>query len=164
VSVERVFRAGASVRIQARVAGESRTCPACGVPSGRVHSRYERRLADVAAGGQEVLIHLQVRRFSCGNDGCERRTFAEQVPGLAGRHARRTTGLGEALAAVALALGGRAGARLTSRLASPASRRAYPMSAPGRVEDYAAAAGSASVICSSCGRGSPTEKITVRLK
>jgi transposase len=122
VLVEQVFRAGASVCIRARAAGEGAACPACGVLSGRVHSRYERRLADLAAGGQEVLIHLQVRRFSCGNDACGRRTFAEQVPGLAGRHARRTTGLGETLAAVALALGGRAGARLTSRLACPASR------------------------------------------
>ena len=83
MSVERVFRAGASVRIQARAAGEKAASPACGVPSRRVHSRYERRLADVAAGGQEVLIHLTVRRFACGNDACERRTFAEQVPGLA---------------------------------------------------------------------------------
>ncbi len=124
VLAERVFRGGggASVRIRARTAGESAACPACGVLSGRVHSRYERRLADLAAGGQEVLIHLEVRRFSCGNDACERRTFAEQVPDLAGRHARRTTGLGEALAAVGLALGGRAGARLSSRLACPASR------------------------------------------
>ena len=105
VLAERVFRAGASVRIRARTAGESAACPACGVLSGRVHSRYERRLADVAAGGQEVLIHLEVRRFSCGNDACERRTFAEQVPDLAGRYARRTTGLGEALAAVGAGAG-----------------------------------------------------------
>jgi hypothetical protein len=31
-----------------------------------VHSRYQRKLADTASGGQEVLIHLQVRRFFCG--------------------------------------------------------------------------------------------------
>jgi hypothetical protein len=55
--------------------------------------------------GQEVLIHLTVRRFVCGNDACRRRTFAEQVSSLAARHARRTAGLGETLAAVALALG-----------------------------------------------------------
>ena len=31
-----------------------------------MHSRYQRKLADTASGGQEVLIHLQVRRFFCG--------------------------------------------------------------------------------------------------
>jgi transposase len=122
VSVERVFTAGESVRIQAATAGQEADCPACGVTSRRVHSRYERRLADTGTGGREMLIHLQVRRFFCRNDACERITFAEQVPGLTGRHGRRTTGLGELLGEIALALGGRAGARLSARLASPSSR------------------------------------------
>jgi hypothetical protein len=87
-----------------------------------VHSRYERRLADVAAGGQETLIHLQIRRFFCRSKRCDAVTFAEQVPALAGRHARRTAGQTGALEAIALALGGRAGARLSGRLASSASR------------------------------------------
>jgi transposase len=87
-----------------------------------VHSRYERRLADVAASGQETLVHLQVRRFFCRSQACDAVTFAEQVPALAGRRARRTSGLTATLEAVALALGGRAGARLTGRLASSASR------------------------------------------
>ncbi len=114
--------AGKSVRIRARASGASSACPACGLASVRIHSRYERRLADTAAGGQETLVHLQVRRFFCQNDACPRVTFAEQVTGLTSRYARRTTGLGETLGAVALALGGRAGARLSGRLACPASR------------------------------------------
>jgi transposase len=125
------------VRIQARTTGLAADCPECGAASRRVHSRYERRLADGAAGGQETLIHLQVRRFFCRNGACARITFAEQVPVLAGRHARRTAGLTATLEAVALAVGGRAGARLSSRLASPASRstllrliRALPDPAP----------------------------------
>jgi transposase len=122
VSVERIFMAGESVRIQARTTGQEAECPACGVASRRVRSRYERRLADTGTGGRETLIHLQVRRFFCRSGACERVTFAEQVPGLAGRHARRTTGLDAMLGAVALALGGRAGARLSTRLASSASR------------------------------------------
>jgi transposase len=51
------------VRIQVRASGPGAGCPACGAWSERVHSRYERRLADIAAGGQETLGHLQVRRF-----------------------------------------------------------------------------------------------------
>jgi transposase len=90
--------------------------------SRRVHSRYQRKLADTASGGQEVLIHLQARRFLCGNDGCAKATFAEQMPGLTTRYGRRTCGLQAVLQAVGLALGGRAGARLTGRLACSASR------------------------------------------
>jgi hypothetical protein len=69
-----------------------------------------------------VLICLQARRFFCGNGACAKATFAEQVPGLTTRYGRRTCGLEGVLQAVALALGGRAGARLSSRLACSASR------------------------------------------
>ena len=60
-------------------------CPGCGVVSRRVHSRYQRQLADTASGGQEMLICLQARRFICGNAVCAT-TFAEQVPGLTTRY------------------------------------------------------------------------------
>ncbi len=90
--------------------------------SRRVHSRYRRQLADTASGGQEVLIHLEARRFFCGNGACAKGTFAEQIPGLTSRYGRRTCGLDSVLVAVAMALGGRAGARLTGRLACSASR------------------------------------------
>jgi transposase len=92
------------------------------VVSRRVHSSYQRCLADTASGGQEVLIDLQVRRFFCGNPACAKTTFAEQVPGLTVRYGRRTCALQGVLQAVALALGGRAGARLTGRLACAVSR------------------------------------------
>jgi len=97
-------------------------CPECGVVARRVHSRYQRQLSDTASGGQQVLIDLQARRFFCGNGACAKGTFAEQVPGLTTRYGRRTCGLQAVLRAVALALGGRAGARLTGRLACAVSR------------------------------------------
>ena len=90
--------------------------------SRRVHGRYERRLLDTAAGGREVLICLTVRRFLCPAPACPKATFAEQVSGLTSRHARRTPELTSVLEAVALALGGRAGARLSGRLAAGVSR------------------------------------------
>ncbi len=124
----------------ARTCASEAACPGCGVVSRRVHSRYERKLADTASGGQEVLIYLQARRFFCSNDACVKATFAEQVPGLAVRYGRRTCGLDGVLQAVALALGGRAGARLTGRLACAVSRstllrliRAAPDPAGGTV-------------------------------
>ncbi|MFF0747107.1 transposase family protein [Streptomyces sp. NPDC004111] len=40
-------------------------CPGCSRGSARVHSRYSRTLADVAAGDRPVLISLSVRRLFC---------------------------------------------------------------------------------------------------
>jgi hypothetical protein len=122
VAVERVSAAGRSVHVLARACAGEAACTGCGVVSRRVHSSYQRRLADTASGGQEVLIDLQVRRFFCGNQACAKTTFAEQVPGLTTRYGRRTGQLQAVLQAVALALGGRAGARLTGRLACAVSR------------------------------------------
>lgn len=110
------------VRIQARTSEAPAPCPGCGTASGRVRSRYDRHLSDTATAGREVLIRLRVRRLFCDNAECAKTTFAEQVPELARRHARRTTILERVLAAVALALGGRAGARLTQHLAASVSR------------------------------------------
>jgi hypothetical protein len=90
--------------------------------SQRVHSRYQRRLSDTPSGCQEVLIFLRVRRFACVNQTCKKVTFAEQVPGLTSRYARRTGDLHKVLQAVAFALGGRAGARLSAKLACPVGR------------------------------------------
>jgi transposase len=87
-----------------------------------VHSRYERRLLDTAAGGREVMICLIVRRFFCPNPGCTKVTFAEQVAGLTSAHARRSPGLTGVLQAIALTAGGRAGARLSGHLAAEVSR------------------------------------------
>ena len=105
-----------------RTCASEAACTGCGVVSRRVHSRYQRQLADTACGGREVLIDLQARRFSCGNEACGKTTFAEQVPGLTTRYGRRTCSLQAVLQAVALALGGRAGARLTGRLSCAVSR------------------------------------------
>ena len=110
------------MHVLARACASQAACTGCGVVSPRVHSRYQRQLADTASGGREVVIDLRVRRFFCGNPGCGKTTFAEQVPGLTVRYGRRTCSLQAVLQAVALALGGRAGARLTGRLACAVSR------------------------------------------
>ncbi|MEV5542346.1 ISL3 family transposase [Saccharopolyspora shandongensis] len=117
-----VHAAGSVVRIEASTLNGRVACPGCGSLSDRVHSRYERRLSDTAISGREVLIRLRVRRLFCDNPDCSKKTFAEGVPELAARYARRTTTLERVLCAVALALGGRAGARLTQRLAAAVSR------------------------------------------
>lgn len=113
---------GGRVCIRARARAGSAACRRCGVFSGRVHDRYERRLADAPIGGWPVVIRLAVRRFRCGNPACRAVTFAEQVEGLTSRRARRTPVLARMLTAAGLALAGRAGARLAAVLGMPAGR------------------------------------------
>ncbi|WP_233365479.1 transposase family protein [Rhodococcus globerulus] len=107
---------GGGVRIRASPLSTSASCPTCGVSSKRVHSRYERTLADAAIGNQPSLLVLQVRRFVCTNIDCSRATFAEQIEGLTSRYVRRTPLLRGILEKIALALAGRAGSRLASAL------------------------------------------------
>ncbi|WJY53590.1 transposase [Streptomyces chengbuensis] len=76
------------------------------------HSRYARRLADVALGGRPVRIDLSVRRLYCENSVCPKVTFAEQVPGLTVRYQRRTPQLQHLVEAVGVVLAGRGGARM----------------------------------------------------
>jgi transposase len=122
VVVEAVERTVALIRIMVRPAATSASCPSCGIRSGRVHSRYRRRLADASIGGvcTELLVHA--RRWLCDDDGCPARTFAEQIDGLTTRHARRTPVLRQLLERIGLALAGRAGARLSGWLGLPTSR------------------------------------------
>jgi transposase len=122
VVVEKTELAVAWLCIWARARAEQAACPACGWSSGRVHRRYRRRLADAAIGGRRVPIRLAVRRFFCGNPDCAHTTFAEQVEGLTSRYARRTPPLAAMLGAVAVALAGRAGARLAGPLGMLAGR------------------------------------------
>ena len=104
------------VRIQASPLSTSVNCSKCDVSSRRVHSRYERTLADAAIGNQPSLLVLQVRRFICTNTDCSRTTFVEQVEGLTSRYERRTPLLRKIVEKIALALAGRAGSRLASAL------------------------------------------------
>ncbi|MFD0297169.1 ISL3 family transposase [Streptomyces sp. NPDC127118] len=110
------------MHIVARTLDGTAPCPDCECPSNRVHSCYQRRLADTPVGDQPVRIELTVRRLYCDNARCERRTFVEQVAGLTFRYGRRTPALRRTLEAVAVALAGRAGARLAVVLHSAVSR------------------------------------------
>jgi transposase len=122
LQVDKVEDAESAVLITARSRAAEAACHRCGLSSARVHSRYRRRLHDVAAGGRAVTISLEVRRFFCGNPACGLRTFTEQVPAVALLHQRRTPLQRSLLEAVALALAGRAGARLACALGIAVSR------------------------------------------
>jgi hypothetical protein len=137
VRIDRVEREPDLVVLTARAAVASVACPGCGTWSSSVHGNY---LRDAPLAGVPVLIRLRVRRFRCRADGRERRTFVEQVPELTTPHARYSPPFRAALAAVAVALAGRPGARLAGRLGMPVGRdtlvgllRAVPEPAIGEI-------------------------------
>jgi transposase len=138
VIVEGVLVTAGRLCVWARADAGEAACPKCGTVSARVHSRYTRRLSDLAIGGRRVAIRLAVRRFFCESPACRKRTFAEQVEGLTSRYARMTPPLKAALVAASLA--GRAGARLAAALGMRAGRTcmlrllmAQPVSEPRTV-------------------------------
>jgi transposase len=147
--VEKVFTRGRSVRIAVTSEVAEAACPGCGVYTARIHSRYERRLADMAVSGQALTIHLKAHRFRCDNAACARKTFAERFPDLVVPYGRRTLLMRRVLERIALTLGGRPAARLAQGLCVGVSRstflrlvRAFPMPEVGRlvavgVDDFA---------------------------
>ena len=117
--VEAVAFESTRVVITAHAAATSVVCPACGIVTRRVHSRYRRTLADLPWQGREVTWRVWVRRFRCVS--CDGRVFAEGLPGVAARKGRRTGRLAQAQTSIGFATGGEPGARLSCRLAMPVS-------------------------------------------
>jgi transposase len=96
-------------------------CPVCGEPADRVHSRYERMLADLPWARFAVRLQVLVRRFFCANPACPRQIFAERLAGIAPAFAHRTDRQRDRLTDLALALGGEAGSRLAAKHGIPVS-------------------------------------------
>ena len=65
---------------------------------------------------QRLVLAVQMHRFKCASAECPRRTFAETISSLAGRHQRRTRSQARALQALGHALGGEPAARLARAL------------------------------------------------
>lgn len=103
--------------------GASAECPICHQGTHRIHSHYERTVADLPWSEYGVSWKLQVRKFFCTNPNCPRRIFTERLPGVVAPWARKTTRLAQRLTAIGLALGGAAGMRLSLRLGLRISRQ-----------------------------------------
>lgn len=91
-------------------------CPLCGGLTGRIHSRYERTLADLPCVHFSLTLIVQVCKFFCLNSDCRRCIFTERLPEVVAPWARKTVRLVHRLQAIGLSLGGAAGARLSARL------------------------------------------------
>jgi transposase len=78
LAIQRVEIGPSEITALARSRSATVSCPLCGGVTRRVHSCYERCLADLPAHGRRVRIRLLVRRFRCGEPGCRRKIFAER--------------------------------------------------------------------------------------
>lgn len=119
--ITQVIHASEHVTIETVPWLTSADCPICRMSSERVHSVYRRVLQDLPWQGRPVTLHVAARRFLCLNRTCARRTFVERLPDVARLSGRRTSRLRDLHYHLGLALGGEAGARLASRLATPIS-------------------------------------------
>ena len=66
--------------------------------------------------GTIVTVKLRVSRWRCLNGSCERRTFADRLPGIVPPHARRTRRTAELVRIFGHVAGGRPRERLMKRL------------------------------------------------
>lgn len=107
--------------VHIRFTTTSSNCPDCQTVSTRVHSTYVRRPRDLACFGNAVALQLEVRRFFCDSDACQRRTFADSFEGFIARYARRTDRLRNTHLAVAFECSGEAGRRIFTALGMPVS-------------------------------------------
>lgn len=92
------------------------SCPLCQMLTERVHSHYQRTLADLPWGDWSVRLGLTVHKLFCENPHCGRRIFTERLPDVVAPWARKTVRLCRRLTSIAAALGGSAGARLSHTL------------------------------------------------
>jgi transposase len=108
-------------------------CPGCHQHSARIHSSYQRMIADVPCAGRTVLLALTLRKFVCGTSTCPRQIFTERLPGLVESYARMTSRLIALLQALALVAGGQKGTRLADHFAiatSPSTLLRHLMQLP----------------------------------
>lgn len=91
--VESAVCDGATTVITVRPTSDKSLCPGCGSSSGRIHSRYQRCLADLPLAGRPVRL-VVARRFRCVTVMCGRRIFTERFDdGALAPWARRTARL-----------------------------------------------------------------------
>ena len=97
-------------------------CPLCGARSRRIHSRYDRQVADLPCAGKEIRLRVTTRRFICEVPHCRRRIFAERFgDNVLPTRSRRTARLECIVHHLGLALGGRPAASFAKRLMLPVS-------------------------------------------
>ncbi len=91
-------------------------CPDCGSVSTSRHSWYRRMLQDLPIQGVHTMLVLRTCRWRCRLPGCKRLVFAERLPELTARYARRSHDLSLLVRLFGHQVGGRPSVRLLDRL------------------------------------------------
>jgi transposase len=120
LQVTEVKRDGGRWLISATGPGHG-ACPACGTLSTFRHSTYLRSLQDLPLQGMRVTIEWRAARLRCRHHACAQRIFAERLPGVAERHARRTGRMADIVHLLGHGTGGRPAERILQRLGMPVS-------------------------------------------
>lgn len=113
------------IRLTVRTFGVSCSCPGCQCLSQRIHSHYQRQLADLPWSDYQVSLQLQTRKFFCDNPACQRKIFTERFASVALPWARCTVRLNQQLSQIGLIVGGQAGRRLSADCHVPRSRNTF---------------------------------------
>lgn len=96
-------------------------CPDCNTRSRHRHGWRNRTLQDLPAQGQVVKVHLTLRRWQCRRRECQRRTFTDRLPDIAGPYTRRTVRMAAIVDLIGYSMGGRPAEHLMGRLGMPVS-------------------------------------------
>lgn len=98
-------------------------CPQCQQVSEKIHSRYQRILADLPLSGLAVRLICHVKKFFCSNKDCSQQIFVERLTEVAEVFARRTKRLDKIICSLAFYVGGRLGSKVTEKLSIGVSRQ-----------------------------------------
>lgn len=121
LKIERTCVGTTALTVQVSSTALTAPCPLCQQRATRIHSRYQRTVADLPCGGRRVLLVLTVHKFFCDQPTCPRKIFTERVPTLVRPWAQMTLRLCAALQAIGLASCGEVGARLGAKIGMPVS-------------------------------------------
>jgi hypothetical protein len=168
--IESVSDSSDSIILTVRSEGGVAECPLCGARSRRIHSRYDRQVADLPCAGKQIRLRVITRRFVCEVPHCRRQIFAERFgDDVLPTWSRRTARLESIVHHLGLALGGRPAASFAKRLMLPVSNdtllrvvrrrtasRADPLTVVG------VDVGRGNVLCRHCGRRLPRRSLLQR--
>lgn len=96
-------------------------CPICGIYSINIHSKYTRKLVDVAISGKRSRFELNARRFFCYNPDCRRKVFTERFQYEIKPYARRMNRANDLLGKLALESGGNVCSKFSKYVGIPVS-------------------------------------------
>jgi transposase len=122
MQIEQIQISEKGLVIEVAATAPTSCCPLCAQPSSSIHCHSRRTLRDAPCAGRQVQLCLIVRKFTCCNPYCERKVFAERLPGFVEPRARMTIRSCQQITSIGLATSGKAGVRLAARLGMQTSR------------------------------------------